>query len=152
MISINAVKSALLPILTSEKSFSVKCQAVCDLLAQELPYYHWVGFYWTKPNEEVLQLGEYHGASTEHVLIPFGRGICGQAAQTKESTIVGDVTQETNYLSCSILTRSEIVIPILRDGVVLGEIDIDSHDSAAFTIQDQELLEWLGEEIALQHP
>ncbi|WP_129410031.1 GAF domain-containing protein [Marinitoga lauensis] len=69
--------------------------------------------------------------------IPFGSGICGQAASTKNTFVVQDVTKETNYLSCSEKTKSEIVVPILdNDGNVFGELDIDSHKLEPFTIED----------------
>jgi len=75
------------------------------------------------------------------VRIPFGRGICGQAAERKETFVVQDVSKETNYLSCSPEVKSEIVVPIMKDGRVLGELDIDSHSLAPFTDEDREFLE-----------
>ena len=116
--------------------------AICKLLRDEVPHYDWVGFYLTDPEKkDELVLGPYEGDPTEHTRIPFGRGICGQAAATKETFVVQDVSREDNYLSCSIHVKSEIVVPILRDGEVLGELDIDSHTVEPFTDGDKEFLE-----------
>ena len=115
---------------------------ICTLLEAEVAHYDWVGFYLVDPGaERELVLGPYVGASTEHVRIAFGQGICGQAAATEATFIIQDVSQETNYLSCSPDVRSEIVVPILRDGVVLGELDIDSHRLSPFSARDREFLE-----------
>ncbi len=117
-------------------------QAICTLLREKVPHYNWVGFYLTDPDaERELVLGPYDGAPTEHTRIPFGRGICGQAAAKEQTFIVQDVSQETNYLSCSSDVLSEIVVPIMLDGVVLGELDIDSHALAPFGGEDREFLE-----------
>jgi GAF domain-containing protein len=80
------------------------------------------------------------GAPTDHTRIPFGQGICGQAAERKETFVVQDVSMEDNYLSCSVDVRSEIVLPIMDGGEVLGELDIDSHAVSPFTEQDGQLL------------
>lgn len=115
---------------------------ICEILRDNVPHYDWVGFYLVDPEaERELVLGPYVGAPTDHTRIPFGKGICGQAAATENTFIVQDVTLETNYLSCSPDVRSEIVVPILKDGVILGELDIDSHVAAPFTDEDQALLD-----------
>lgn len=117
-------------------------QAVCQLLHDRVPHYQWVGFYLTDPDHErELVLGPFVGAPTEHVRIPFGRGICGQAAEQERTFIVQDVLAETNYLSCSPAVRSEIVVPLFKEGRVIGELDIDSHRLAPFTDADRAFLE-----------
>ncbi len=117
-------------------------QFVCDQLHQQISYYHWVGFYLTDAEiPDMLVLGPFTGAPTEHVRIPFGRGICGQAAALKKTFLVPDVTCEMNYLACSLEVKSEIVVPIIKNGVVLGELDIDSHQPTAFSMADQQFLE-----------
>lgn len=118
-----------------------KLQAICELLRDRVAHYDWVGFYLIEPSTTDLVLGPYAGEPTEHVRIPMGRGICGQAAQTKQTFVVQDVSQESNYLSCSRNVRSEIVVPIFRDGNVVGELDIDSHALAAFSEEDSVFLE-----------
>lgn len=117
-------------------------QAICQLLHDQVPHYQWVGFYLTDPDQtRELVLGPFVGAPTEHVRIPFGRGICGQAAEQERTFIVQDVLAETNYLSCSPEVRSEIVVPLFKDGQVIGELDIDSHRLAPFTDADRTFLE-----------
>ncbi len=118
-----------------------KLQRICELLQREVDHYDWVGFYLADRGAQRLVLGPFAGEPTEHVCIPFGKGICGQAAERKETFIVQDVSQEQNYLSCSPRVRSEIVVPILSDGRVLGELDIDSHSLSPFGPQDTELLQ-----------
>lgn len=116
-------------------------QSVCELLKERVPHYDWVGFYLTDPNvEHELILGPYSGAPTDHVRIGFGQGICGQAAATKKTFIVPDVSKETNYLSCSPTVKSEIVLPILKQGEVMGELDIDSHSVDSFSEEDRAFL------------
>jgi GAF domain-containing protein len=88
-----------------------------------------------------LVLGPYLGKPSPHTRIPLGRGICGAAATEKATIIVDDVNADPRYLACSIETKSEIVAPIMFDGVVLGEIDIDSDKHAAFGADDKTLVE-----------
>src|SRR5262245_57229914 len=95
-----------------------------------------------------LVLGPYRGKPSPHTRIPLGRGICGAAATEKATIIVDDVNADPRYLACSIETRSEIVVPILKGDRVLGEIDIDSDRPAAFTAADRELLEQVALVIA----
>ncbi|MDG6226167.1 MAG: GAF domain-containing protein [Candidatus Thermoplasmatota archaeon] len=115
---------------------------VCRTLEREVPHYDWVGFYIVDTRDEgMLYLGPYVGAPTEHVRIPFGKGICGQAAARKEAFIIQDVAREDNYLSCSINVRSEIVIPVMDGDEVIGELDIDSHSISPFRDWDRSLLE-----------
>ena len=118
-----------------------KLQAICELLHNGVDYYNWVGFYLVDAPKAELVLGPFAGEPTEHVRIPFGRGICGQAAERKETFTVQDVSKESNYLSCSPRVQSEIVVPILKDGQVVGELDIDSHVLSPFGREDVELLE-----------
>lgn len=118
-----------------------RLQAVCDLLKQEVPHYDWVGFYLVDPKKErELVLGPFAGAPTEHVRIAFGQGICGQAAETKKTFVVQDVSAESNYLACSPDVQSEIVLPLLHQGEVMGELDIDSHTVGAFSEEDRAFL------------
>ena len=116
-------------------------RAAMKLIARHLPHYNWVGVY-------VLQGGllhlEYHvGADTEHTIIPIGHGICGTAIIERRNLIVEDVRTLTNYLACSVETRSEIVV-LIRDantGESLGLIDADSDEVGAFDATDEAFLE-----------
>lgn len=114
---------------------------ICVILNRSVQHYTWVGFYLADDSGKELILGPYVGEPTEHARIGFGQGICGQAAARQETFVVQDVSQETNYLSCSARVKSEIVVPILKDGRVTGELDIDSHSLAPFTADDSALLE-----------
>lgn len=140
-------------ILARPLPFDERCLELCRLLAGRVPHYAWVGFYWVAPDEEqMLILGPYVGEPTEHTRIPFGKGICGQAAVTLDTFVIQDVSQETNYLSCSPSVRSEIVVPIMREGVFLGELDIDSHHLAPFTDADRAFLEEVAALVAQHKP
>jgi L-methionine (R)-S-oxide reductase len=114
-------------------------QQAVRLLKDAMPDYTWVGIYVLDGNE--LVLGPYVGKPSPHTRIPLGRGICGAAAAEKTTIVVDDVNADPRYLACSTDTRSEIVVPIMRDGDVLGEIDIDSDRPAAFGPRDRSLLE-----------
>jgi L-methionine (R)-S-oxide reductase len=109
------------------------------LLKDALPHYSWAGIYLLEGDE--LVLGPYFGKPSPHTRIPLGRGICGAAATEKATIIVDDVNADPRYLACSIETRSEIVVPIMNGADVLGEIDIDSDQPAAFGASDRALLE-----------
>ena len=114
-------------------------QQVVRLLKDAMPAYSWVGIYLLDGDE--LVLGPFLGKPSPHTRIPLGRGICGAAATEKATIIVDDVNADPRYLACSIETKSEIVVPIMDDGRVLGEIDIDSDRPAAFGPADRALLE-----------
>jgi L-methionine (R)-S-oxide reductase len=115
---------------------------IVEIIPNRLPYYNWTGFYMLDPDDtETLVLGPFRGAPTEHVRIPVSQGICGAAVAQNDTVIVDDVNADPRYLACSLETRSEIVVPIRAYGAVVGEIDIDSHDLAAFSAQDKEFLE-----------
>jgi len=117
-------------------------KAIVAAIAKELPHYNWTGFYWLDPDDaETLVLGAFNGEPTPHVRIPVSEGICGAAAASGETVVVDDVNADPRYLSCSIRTKSEIVVPIRAHGKVVGEIDIDSHTPAAFTEIDRAFLE-----------
>ena len=90
----------------------VGLQLVCDLLQRQVAHYDWVGFYIAVPEQRMLVLGPYQGESTEHVRIPYGKGICGQASERRETFLVSDVNAQDNYLSCSLKVKSEIVVPV----------------------------------------
>lgn len=135
-------------IFSSDELTNDKLQKVCQLLHDEIPYYNWVGFYFRNGDKEELKLGPYVGAATDHTIIPFGKGICGQVAVSNETFVVPDVSKEDNYLSCSIDTKSEIVVPIFKNEENIGQIDIDSHELNPFTEEDVKLLGFVCEKVA----
>src|SRR5919107_3559191 len=114
-------------------------QTTVARLEQGMPDYNWVGIYLLDGNE--LVLGPYVGKPSPHTHIPLGRGICGAAAAEKATIIVDNVHSDSRYLACSVDTKSEIVVPIMRGCDVLGEIDIDSDRPAAFGEDDKRMLE-----------
>ncbi len=116
------------------------------LLRCERRHYDWVGVYLLEDSE--LVLGPFVGKPTPHARIPLTQGICGAAASSGTTVIVDDVNADPRYLACSLETRSEIVVPITRNGKVLGEIDIDSDMPAAFTDEDRVLLEEVAQILA----
>jgi len=145
-LSLATGRSALLAefhqMASSAPALQVLQQGIVEAISQRLAHYNWTGFYMLDPDDsETLVLGPFVGAPTEHVRIPVSQGICGAAVATGETVIVDDVNADPRYLSCSIETKSEIVVPIHVHGKVIGEIDIDSHDSAAFTDDDRQFLE-----------
>ncbi|MEG1591402.1 Free methionine-R-sulfoxide reductase [Chryseobacterium sp. MOF25P] len=143
------LKKRLSSILESPKhNTDEKLQKVCHLLDQEISYFNWTGFYFKNGDKDELKLGPYVGAETDHIIIPYGKGICGQVAVSNETFIVPDVHLQDNYLSCSIDTKAEIVVPIFKNGENIGQIDIDSHTIDPFTKEDLELLEWLCNEVS----
>jgi L-methionine (R)-S-oxide reductase len=132
---LTALNSAIAAAPTAESAM----QQAVRLLKDAIPHYTWVGIYVLEGNE--LVLGPYIGKPSPHTRIPLGRGICGAAATEKATIVVDDVNADPRYLACSIETKSEIVVPILRGADVLGEIDIDSDRPAAFGPPDRALLE-----------
>lgn len=141
----NAIPDNLIPVIKNiiaeagEKD--AKLQKVCDLLHQSIHGYDWVGFYLVDPvKDRELILGPYAGEPTEHVRINFGQGICGQAAEKEETIIVDDISNESNYLSCNINVKSEIVLPIFKNDKIIGELDLDSHTPSRFNDKDKEFL------------
>ena len=125
-----------------------KLKQICELLEQNISYYNWVGFYFRNGEKEELLLGPYVGAPTDHTVIPFGKGICGQVAVSNQNFVVPDVQAQDNYIACSFTVRSEIVIPLFVNGENIGQIDIDSNVLDPFTAADERFLEFVNSEIA----
>jgi L-methionine (R)-S-oxide reductase len=144
---INAEQTIKKLLLKEQKSTAF--QKIVDVLYDSFEKYNWVGIYFVKGNE--LVLGPWKGKqATEHTTILLGTGICGAAAKTGKTELVDDVSKDKRYLSCFLSTRSEIVVPIKRINVVVGEIDIDSDRSAAFDKNDTALIEKVADMLS-QH-
>ena len=135
-------------LLNNEYPIEKRLFEICSLLETNVPYYNWVGFYFKNGNKNELKLGPYVGEPTDHTIIPFGKGICGQVAVSNENFIVPDVQAQDNYIACSIDVKSEIVIPIFVDGDNIGQIDIDSNTSDPFSEKDERFLEFVAETVA----
>ncbi|UQD55035.1 GAF domain-containing protein [Flavobacterium sp. K5-23] len=134
--------------LDTNLSRDEKLLAVCKLLNESIDYYNWVGFYFANHETRTLHLGPYIGAETDHTIIPFGKGICGQVAVSNDNFVVPDVAAQDNYIACSFTVKSEIVVPLFVNGENIGQIDIDSHVINPFTDADERFLEFVNEEIA----
>ena len=124
-----------------------KLLAICQLLTDSVSYYNWVGFYFANHETQTLHLGPYVGAQTDHTVIPFGKGICGQVAVSNSNFVVPDVSAQDNYIACSFTVKSEIVVPLFVNGVNIGQIDIDSHELDPFSEADERFLEYVNQEI-----
>lgn len=136
-------------VFDSNDTVDGRLQSICELLKSSVSYYNWVGFYFKNGNKNELKLGPYAGKPTEHTIIPFGKGICGQVALSNKNFVVPDVNAQDNYIACSITVKAEIVIPIFVQGENVGQIDIDSNTSDPFTEADERFLEFVCEKVAL---
>ena len=123
-------------------------KSLVQWLDEEVSYYNWTGFYFMNDEKQQLQIGPYVGAYTDHTVIPYGRGICGQVAVSGKTFEVPDVHAQDNYLACSLATKSEIVVPIHKGENLVGQIDIDSHELDPFTQEDHDLLEAVANFVA----
>ena len=117
---------------------------ICKLLEANIDYYNWVGFYFANHTTQTLHLGPYVGAPTDHTVIPFGKGICGQVAVSNTNFVVPDVAAQDNYIACSFTVKSEIVVPLFVNGENIGQIDIDSNTLDPFTTEDERFYEHSG--------
>jgi GAF domain-containing protein len=135
-------------ILDSQNPIKEKISKVCLYLEQNVSHYDWVGFYFANHADKTLHLGPYAGEPTDHKVIPFGKGICGQVAESNETFLVEDVKAQDNYIACSINVKSEIVVPLFIKDKNVGQIDIDSHTPNAFTKDDEDMLYTINSAIA----
>lgn len=146
--SFENLKPLIEEILNKENaSVDERLQEVCEYLKAEVPYYNWVGFYFKNGDKNELKLGPYAGKPTDHTIIPFGKGICGQVAVSNKNFVVPDVSAQDNYIACSIDVKSEIVVPMFRNGENIGQIDIDSNTPDPFSKEDEWFLEFVNEKV-----
>jgi putative methionine-R-sulfoxide reductase with GAF domain len=135
-----AALAAIEAVVAQESEADEVLRQAVELLHDRFEQYSWVGIYLVEEPE--LVLGPWKGPqATEHVRIPIGQGVCGAAAASGETEVVDDVNADNRYLACFPQTRSEIVVPIVYEGQVVGEIDIDSDTPAAFGEADRAFLE-----------
>ncbi|PWI29377.1 histidine kinase [Flavobacteriaceae bacterium LYZ1037] len=132
----------------NEKMVDERLKNICELLESEVPHYNWVGFYFKNGDKNELKLGPYVGEPTDHTIIPFGKGICGQVAVSNTNFVVPDVAAQDNYIACSITVKAEIVIPIFVNGENIGQIDIDSNTPDPFDETDERFLEFVCQKVA----
>ncbi|MEA3307294.1 MAG: GAF domain-containing protein [Elusimicrobiota bacterium] len=111
-------------------------------LKRAFDFYSWTGFYFLK-NEELV-LGPFQG-NPACIRIKLGKGVCGICAAEKKAMIVGDVTKFPGHIACDADTKSEIVIPILKDGELKAVLDIDSYEKGSFSEIDEKHLKEVSE-------
>ena len=135
-------------VINKSLDFNQKLLHICQLLEKHVTYYNWVGFYFKNGDKDELKLGPYVGEPTDHTIIPFGKGICGQVAVSNKNFVVPDVKAQDNYIACSITVKAEIVVPIFVKGKNIGQIDIDSNTPNPFTESDERFLEFVCKEVS----
>ena len=119
-------------------------------LKTAFPKYDWVGIYLLQ--DDVLVLETFLGKPTEHTKIPLNKGLCGLAASQNATQVLEDVVKDDRYIACDLHVKSEIVVPIVHEGRVIGVLDIDSHTRSAFQPIDKQFLEEVAYIIAKAHP
>jgi len=135
-------------IIQSGKIREETLREVAQLLDKNVDVFNWTGFYLASETENrMLELGPYVGEPTDHTRIPYGRGICGQVAESHETFVVQDVSKADNYLACSVDVKSEIVVPIMKKGEFVAQLDIDSHTKDAITDEHKRLCEEICREL-----
>ena len=124
-------------LITGEDDLIANLANICAALKEQFKWF-WVGFYMVKNNE--LVLGPFQGpvACTR---IAKGKGVCGTSWELADTLIVADVDEFPGHIACSSLSRSEIVIPLFKDGIVAGVLDVDSEHLAQFDETDKKYLE-----------
>lgn len=115
---------------------------LCEFIAfikEKIPQANWVGFYSYEKGSGDLFLGPFQGEPA-CILIKKGKGVCGECVKQGKSIIVDDVSKLDNYICCSTSTKSELVAPVFNTGFLIGVMDLDSDDLAAFTVEDEQFL------------
>ena len=128
------LESALRGLVEGERDAIAKMANAAALLWETLPDINWVGFYRNVDGE--LVLGPFHGRPA-CVRIPFGSGVCGTAAATRQVQRIADVHAFPGHIACDSASASELVVPIIRDGELIGVLDIDSPSPARFSAEDE---------------
>ncbi|WP_033069657.1 GAF domain-containing protein [Thalassospira australica] len=141
----------LISITEGETNVTALMATVSCILAQKFDYYFWTGFYNVDPTKEnELVVGPYQG-TLGCLRIPFGRGVCGTAASTRETQVVEDVHAFPGHIACDSRTNSEIVVPVINaDGQLIAVLDVDSVEPNSFDETDRIALETLMQRIFAQ--
>ena len=147
--NLEELKPKVTNILAQEQlSVEHRLEEICNVLRDNISYYNWVGFYFKNGDKNELKLSSFAGEPTDHTIIPFGKGICGQVAESNSNFVVPDVKAQDNYIACSITVKAEIVVPLFVNGENIGQIDIDSNTIDPFTDKDERFLEFVNAEVA----
>ncbi|KPL59179.1 GAF domain-containing protein [Rossellomorea vietnamensis] len=143
------VTKQLKALLEGESNQIANLSNASALLNQFMDRINWVGFYLVEEESNQLVLGPFQGLPA-CVRIPLGRGVCGTAASEQKTLRIEDVHQFPGHIACDAASQSEIVIPLVKDGKLIGVLDIDSPEKARFDEDDQKYLEIFTEEL-LRH-
>ena len=136
------LETSLRALLEGEHDLIANAANLAALLFWSLPQLNWAGFYLVEPRRGDLLLGPFQGKPA-CVRIPIGRGVCGTAAARRETVVVPDVHAFPGHIACDSASNSEIVVPIVRDGELLGVLDLDSPVPSRFDDADARGLEAL---------
>ncbi|WP_109511974.1 GAF domain-containing protein [Pseudomonas ovata] len=128
-------------LLADERDFIANAAQFSAFLYTQLDNLNWAGFYLNRSEE--LVLGPFQG-QIACVRIPFGRGVCGTAAQSRQTQRVEDVHAFAGHIACDSASNSELVVPLIKDGRLIGVLDLDSPALGRFSVQDQEGIERLA--------
>ena len=129
-------------LLAGERDFIANAAQFCAFLFHELEGLNWAGFYLNR--DEQLVLGPFQG-KVACVRIPFGRGVCGAAASSRQTQRVADVHAFPGHIACDSASNSELVVPLIKDGRLIGVLDLDSPHLARFSAEDQAGIEQLAQ-------
>ena len=129
------LNAQLAALFANETNGLANAANMCAVLYHGLPQLNWVGFYFLQDGE--LVLGPFQG-KVACVRIALGRGVCGTAAQRKETIVLPDVQEFPGHIACDAASRSEIVVPLLQNGRLLGVLDLDSPELARFDLEDSD--------------
>ena len=132
-----AIMDKNLPLITNLSNLS-------SLIKDGIKGTSWAGFYLSNNEGTSLYLGPFQG-KVACTLIPFGKGVCGTSALTKKTILVPDVNKFEGHIACSSTSRSEVVVPIIKDSKCVGVIDLDSDDYDNFNEDDSMTLETIAE-------
>ncbi len=135
-------------LLNPKENFEEKLNNLCNVLHEKISYYDWVGFYFSNFENKTLELKAFSGSPTDHEVIPFGKGVCGEVAVSNKTSIIPDVSLHENYISCNMNVKSEIVVPIFYKESNIGQIDIDSFTFDAFKEEDMLFLEKISKMVS----
>lgn len=128
-------------LLAGERDFIANAAQLSAFLYSEVPDLNWAGFYLNR-NEELV-LGPFQG-KVACVRIPFGKGVCGAAARTRSTQRVEDVHAFPGHIACDSASNSELVVPLVKDGRLVGVLDLDSPSTGRFSSEDQAGIERLA--------
>jgi len=136
------VSKEITAVLEGEGNLTARMATVACLLSQAFETYYWTGFYVVDPkNPEELVVGPYQG-TLGCLRIQFGRGVCGAAAESRETQVVEDVNAIENHIACDVASQSEIVVPVFdKTGELIAVFDVDSTAIGSFDATDKEWLE-----------